>query len=108
MQYVQEVAIEAGAKPGVLQNAGSWGNKDNDIPGWRILDKNETPRSGDVVAITNPPGSPAAALASGHMGIVVGEGKTSSPWIKGIITTNDFGFRSEDKNAIFRRWEGNE
>jgi hypothetical protein len=103
-QYVYEVAIEAGAKPGVLQNAGSWGNKDNDIPGWRVLDKNETPRPGDVVAITNPPGS----LASGHMGIVVSEGQTSNTWDKGIIRTNNFGFRDEDKNAIFRRREGNE
>jgi surface antigen len=102
--YVYEVAIEAGAEPGVLQKAGSWGNKDTDISGWRVLDKNETPQPGDVVAITYPPGS----LSSGHIGIVVDKGKTSNTWDEGIIRINNFGFREEDKNAIFRRWEGNE
>lgn len=42
------------------------------------------------------------------MGIVVSEGKTSNTWTEGIIKINNFGFRDEDNNAVFRRWEGNE
>jgi cell wall-associated NlpC family hydrolase len=78
--------------------AGQWADPDVDIPGWVVVDD---PQPGDVVAMEEN-----YSDASGHVGIVSGEGKTISASSETqTIVENDWGFR-EGQKPVFRRYVG--
>ena len=126
-KFVYDMIKSAGADPGtpngnILKRvfgfgspptAEQWSDKSYDIPHWRVLKDNETPRAGDVVAEKIH-----YIVATGHVGVVVGAGQTISVALAGgpgqgeILKKNDFGFRkSNDKipvghrsDCVFRRY----
>ncbi|WP_158285413.1 CHAP domain-containing protein [Azospirillum sp. TSH64] len=78
--------------------AGQWGDPSHTIQGWVVV---TDPQPGDVAAIPSNAGG-----ASGHVGIVSGDGKTISATDKSVVE-NDWGFRDDQKGTVvFRRYVG--
>ena len=76
--------------------AGQWGDANVTIPGYPVV---ENPQPGDIVAIPHE-----YSDATGHVGIVVDVNKTASQSsITDKITINNWGFRADDGNPVFRR-----
>jgi cell wall-associated NlpC family hydrolase len=79
--------------------AGQWADPDVTIPGWEVV---QSPRPGDVVAMKED-----YSDASGHVGIVSGPGTSVSVSSStGSVVENDWGFRSDQKDVVFRRYVG--
>jgi hypothetical protein len=79
--------------------AGQWADPDVDIPGWVVV---AHPLPGDVVAMKED-----FSDASGHVGIVTGPGTSVSVSSDtGTVVQNDWGFRSDQKDVVFRRYVG--
>lgn len=76
--------------------AGQWADPNVEIPGWVIV---SDPRPGDIAAEAID-----YADATGHVGIVTGEGTTVSATSDTVIE-NDWGFRA-GQNVVFRRYVG--
>jgi len=107
--YVYDVLKKAGASPGLPHyngtnppTAADWANPFVVIPGWVVLTRNQPRLPGDVVAQQENHSD-----ATGHMGIVIGPNLTSSfSAITQQVTENDWGFRSDNGWATFRRYVG--
>jgi len=111
-KFVYDVTTEAGASPdlpngnwikkvfgfGSPPTAGQWADADYEIPGWKVSDK---PGRGSVAAMAIP----GQSTYTGHTGIVSGMKSTISANGKMIIK-NDWGFRSNQSNVVFRKWVG--
>ena len=79
--------------------AGQWANPNETIPGWEVV---TNPRPGDVVAMKED-----YSDASGHVGIVTGPGTSVSvSSLTGTVVENDWGFRPDQKDVVFRRYVG--
>ena len=135
-KFIYDMAKSQGADPGTpnarngiigffakLFDIGSpptsaqWADPNFEIPNWRVLNADEEPEAGDVVAEKIA----GYISATGHSGIVVGSGQTISVALIGtggqgeILTQNNFGFRSDSdqshngmghkSNCVFRRYE---
>jgi RHS repeat-associated protein len=121
-KFVYDVLKEAGASPGTPNTnflkelfgidgypptADQWADPNYKIPHWRVLQPGETPQPGDVVAQQID-----YADATGHVGIVVGNGQTVSQWSEPmeVVGKNDFGFRTGDAEmgrtdqVVYRRY----
>jgi RHS repeat-associated protein len=117
--FVYEMTSAAGASPGTPNTniikqilgisgyppiAAQWNDPNYNIPGWRVLNSNETPMPGDVVSYV--------ASDINHVAIVTGDRKATGTNYRDdpnnpAIRENDFGFRPEHEgNVTFRRWEG--
>lgn len=120
-KFVYDVLTAAGASPGTPNGhfwnkfpplASQWANPNYEIPNWVVLKPGETPLPGDVIAEKIN-----YSDATGHVGIVVGNGQTVSQWSSPyeIVGQNDYGFRPANDqrgvglniNAVFRRYIGN-
>src|SRR5690606_20238520 len=114
-QFVFDCTLEAGANPGYHNGniikrmfgigypplAEQWADPNYHIPGWRVLEPNENPQPGDVVAEAIN-----YSDATGHVAIVVGHNKTIGTSSKeNKISETDWGFRSGQR-VVFRRWVG--
>lgn len=74
-------------------NATAWEDKGQFVKGWTILPENFQPSPGDVGSF------------EGHLGIVVGDGKTASANYYNIGVKN-WGFTKDQEGIIFRRYIG--
>jgi hypothetical protein len=124
--FVRDVLVEADGDPGKPNSrylipqppyAGQWGDPSYAIPGWKVLDVDETPESGDVVAQKL-----GYSDASGHV-MIVGDDNTfigtGDPPGKDPGTIEQIPFRDflgppkyrDDPSffrgpLVFRRWIG--
>ena len=116
-KFVYDVLKEAGASPGTPNTslvkkilgmqgyppvAQQWADPNYSIPNWRVLQPGESPQPGDVVAQKIN-----YSDATGHVGIVVGNGQTVSQWSEPqeIVGQNDWGFRPEQQGqVVYRRY----
>jgi|GEM_PF-3146699 len=92
-----------GLPGGYPPSAGMWADPNFDIPNWRVLGPDEQPQAGDVVAEQIS----YYLHASGHVGIVAGNGQTVSqadiPGVGEMLAKNDFGFRADNYKGIGQR-----
>jgi RHS repeat-associated protein len=110
-KFVYDILVAAGVQPlipngsllkrmigeGFPTTAAQWADPNYFIPNWVMLPVGEKPQPGDVVA----QGIPGYTHATGHVGIVVGDGQTVSvidiPGVEERVDQNDFGFRTHNE-----------
>jgi RHS repeat-associated protein len=126
-KFVYDILEQSGASPGTPNGnpikkifggqsypptADQWADPNYKIPNWRVLLPGESPEPGDVVAQQIP----YSNGATGHVGIVVGDGQTVSQESDPIeiVGLGNFGFRADDdkshggtghySDVVFRRY----
>lgn len=112
-KFVYDVTKEAGALALVIGSdgkprpplAGEWADSHVSIPGWRVLDPNESPQPGDVAAWPH-----RYSDATGHSGIVVSVGQAGDVTAMAahtVLVAPDNSFnRSMHSKVTYRRYVG--